>query len=268
MQHPPLANYHTHTPLCHHAEGPTDAYVRTAVRCGYDILGFSDHTPWRYATPGHVSRIRMLPEELDGYVRSLQRLRRQYEGRIKLYIGLEAEYYPAYMDWLLAEKERLGIEYLIFGCHYDTTDEGGLYFGRATEPDQIKRYAECAVAGMETGLYRYLAHPDLYLHRYPRFDRTAEEVARALCEAAARLDLPLEYNLAGLDCRPQPGCGMGYTTAEFWQVAAEYPVKAIVGCDAHAPSELDRVPEIERSAAWLRGLGLTVLDTLPGLGEG
>lgn len=265
MPHTPLANYHTHTPLCHHAEGPTEEYVRTAVRCGYDVLGFSDHTPWRYATPGFASRIRMLPEQLDGYAAELQALRRQYDGRIKLYIGLEAEYFPAYMDWLLAEKERLGLDYLILGCHYDTTDESGLYFGRATEPEQLQRYAECAITAMETGLYRCLAHPDLCLHRYPRFDRTAEAVCRALCEAAARLDVPLEYNLAGLDCRPQPGAGIGYTTDAFWQIAAEYPVKAILGCDAHAPAELDRTAQIAQRAAWLRGLGITVLDTLPGL---
>lgn len=207
----------------------------------------------------------MLPSQLEGYVRELQALRRQYEGRIRLYIGLEAEYYPAYMDWLLAEQQRLGIDYLIFGCHYDTTDEGGLYFGRAATPDQLRRYAECAVAGMETGAYRCLAHPDLCLHRYPAFDETAEEVSRTLCQAAARLDLPLEYNLAGLDCRPQPGCGIGYTTDEFWRIAAEYPVKAIIGCDAHAPEELDRTAQIAERAAWLRSLGITVLDTLPGL---
>lgn len=265
MQQKILANYHTHTPLCRHATGSPEEYVRAALRRGYDVLGFSDHTPWKYATPGFVSRIRMLPEDLEGYVRSIQALQRRYDGRIRLPIGLEAEYFPAYLDWLLAEKERLGIRYLILGCHYDTTDEGGLYFGRATTPDQLRRYAECAVAGMETGVYCCLAHPDLYLHRYPSFDKTAEEVAHTLCRAAVRLDIPLEYNLAGLTVRPQPGCGMGYTTREFWQVAAQYPVKAIVGCDAHAPGELATAAEMERAAAWLRSLGLTVLDTLPGL---
>jgi histidinol-phosphatase (PHP family) len=258
-----LANYHTHTALCRHATGTEEEYIAAALRTGFGVLGFSDHTPWAYATPGFISRIRMLPEELEVYVHTLRALREKYAGQLKLYIGLEAEYFPAYMDWLLEEKERLGIDYLIFGCHYDTTDENGHYFGRSTEASQILRYAECAVAGMETGAYRYLAHPDLYLHRYPAFDKTAEEVAHTLCRAAVQHDLPLEYNLAGLTCRPAGG--MGYTTREFWQVAAQYPVKAIIGCDAHAPEELEQGVEIAQARDFLASLGISVLDTLPGL---
>ena len=58
---------------------------------------------------------------------------------------------------------------------------------------------------------------------------------------------------------------LGYTRDEFWRIAAEYPVKAIMGCDAHAPSELDVVPAIEEKKAFLHSLGIPVLDTLPGL---
>ena len=63
-----LTNYHTHTTRCGHAEGTEEEYILTALRCGYKVLGFSDHTPWAYATPGFVSRIRMLPSQLDDYV--------------------------------------------------------------------------------------------------------------------------------------------------------------------------------------------------------
>ena len=47
-----LTNYHTHTTRCGHAEGTEEEYILTALRCGYKVLGFSDHTPWAYATPG------------------------------------------------------------------------------------------------------------------------------------------------------------------------------------------------------------------------
>ena len=63
-----LTNYHTHTTRCGHAEGTEEEYILTALRCGYRVLGFSDHTPWAYATPGFVSRIRMLPSQPDDYV--------------------------------------------------------------------------------------------------------------------------------------------------------------------------------------------------------
>ncbi len=260
-----IANYHTHTPLCHHACGTMEEYIQAALRSGFDVLGFSDHTPWAYATPGFVSRIRMLPEELDGYVGDLQQLRKKYAGQIKLHIGLEAEYFPAYMGWLQEQCERLGVEYLILGCHYDRTDETGMYFGRATKPEHLLRYSEQVVEGMESGAYRYLAHPDLFLNYYHTFDKTAERVCREICAAAAKQELPLEYNLLGQSMHSRAIGRLGYTTRAFWEIAAEYNVKAILGCDAHDPQQLDCMQAWADARAMLTGLNIPVLDTLPGL---
>ena len=63
-------NYHTHTTRCMHATGDDEDYVLSAIKGGYRILGFSDHTPWKYRTD-YVADMRMLPEELPGYVESL-----------------------------------------------------------------------------------------------------------------------------------------------------------------------------------------------------
>ena len=120
------------------------------------------------------------------------------------------------------------------------------------------------VEALETGLYRYLAHPDLFLNRVTAFDADAEKACRDICAAAARLDIPLEYNMAGLTLQDRPDGSLGYTRDEFWRIAAEYPVKAIVGCDAHAPSELDVVPAIEEKKAFLAEMGIEAsgLDNL------
>lgn len=196
-----LTNYHTHTTRCGHAEGTEEEYILTALRCGFKVLGFSDHTPWAYATPGFVSRIRMLPSQLDDYVLTLRGLREKYADKLHIRIGLEAEYFPAYLGWLREETERLDIEYLILGCHYDTTDEQDARasrFGGSPSTAHGRRYAEQVVEALETGLYRYLAHPDLFLNRVTAFDADAEKACRDICAAAARLDIPLEYNMAGL----------------------------------------------------------------------
>ena len=62
-------NYHTHTTRCMHATGSDEDYVLSAIKGGYQELGFSDHTPWKYHTD-YVADMRMLPEELPGYARS------------------------------------------------------------------------------------------------------------------------------------------------------------------------------------------------------
>lgn len=43
-------NYHTHTTRCMHAVGSDEEYVLSAIKGGFQILGFSDHTPWKYRT--------------------------------------------------------------------------------------------------------------------------------------------------------------------------------------------------------------------------
>lgn len=73
-----IANYHTHTTRCHHAEGEDRQYVETAIERGLKILGFSDHTPYYY-DGDYVSGVRMLPEEVEGYVESIQRLKDEYK---------------------------------------------------------------------------------------------------------------------------------------------------------------------------------------------
>ena len=158
-----LANYHTHTARCHHATGTEEEYIQTALRCGYKVLGFSDHAPWRYADPDFVSRIRMLPDQLPEYVSTLQGLKEKYADRIRLHIGLEVEYFPAYVDALAEESEKLGIEYWVFGCHYDLFWQVAADYPvkghRGLRRPRPRRTGSCSPATAETGIPAKPWHP-------------------------------------------------------------------------------------------------------------
>ena len=107
-------NYHTHTTRCMHATGSDEDYVLSAIKGGYQELGFSDHTPWKYHTD-YVADMRMLPEELPGYVESLRSLREKYRDQISIKIGLECEYFPAYIHWLKEKIKEYQLDYILFG---------------------------------------------------------------------------------------------------------------------------------------------------------
>ena len=92
-------NYHTHTTRCMHAVGDDEDYVRSAIKGGFQELGFSDHGPWKYHTD-FVSDIRMLPEDLPEYIESIRALKEKYRNQISIKIGLEYEYFPEYIHWL------------------------------------------------------------------------------------------------------------------------------------------------------------------------
>ena len=261
-----LANYHAHTTRCQHARGTEEEYVLQAIETGFEILGFADHSAWPYRSD-FVANMRMRLDELDGYVETVRALKEKYAGRIRIHLGMECEAFPEFYPWLREIRAKMGFDYFILGNHYDTNDEtGGFYFGRCANHAQIRRYMETTIAGMESGLFLYLAHPDLFLHRYPAFDAEAKRVCRALCEAALRLDMPLEYNLLGH--RRNPGARsqgyVGYTSREFWEVAAETGNRAIIGVDAHAPEDLDAgcAETYRRVRGMLQGMGVEVLDVM------
>ena len=37
-------NYHTHTKRCKHAGGSDEEYIESAIKSGFQELGFADHT--------------------------------------------------------------------------------------------------------------------------------------------------------------------------------------------------------------------------------
>ena len=254
------ANYHTHTMRCKHALGREEDYIRAAIAAGYDEIGFSDHTPWPYRN-GFVSGMRMDVGELDGYVRTIRELGEKYKDQIRVRVGLECEYFPEYMDWLFDKKRELELDYLILGNHFDETDETGAYFGRITTPQLLRRYVHTTVRGLETGEFLYLAHPDLYMRAYPEFDRDCRAAAMDLCRAIRELGLLAEYNLEGVRVSQNEGRVL-YPHPDFWEIAAQEHVRAIIGVDAHSPQVLEKTVLWQQSYDLLRGMGLEIATSL------
>ncbi|MDD4081471.1 MAG: histidinol-phosphatase [Eubacteriales bacterium] len=257
---PIRANYHTHTTRCKHAQGSDRDYVLAAIQGGFSRLGFSDHTPWPYPD-GFVSPTRMDMDELAGYVQSVNALKAAHAGEIEIRLGLEAEHYPEYTGWLLEMKQAHGVDYLLLGSHFDTRYEE-VYYGKISSPEHVVGYAKLTLEGIASGLYDCLAHPDLFLQAYPRFDDVCLKASRDICRAARDMDLPLEYNLSGFyNVRRRRG-GLGYPCLEFWQVAAEEGLSAIIGIDAHSPERMLDAPLYDLARQHLRALGIREVTSL------
>lgn len=120
-----IANYHTHTWRCGHAEGGEQDYVQQAVKAGLKTLGFSDHTPYDFFDAEPRNRpIRMKPEELPEYAAAIRKLANEYRDQIQILTGVEAEYYPKYFSRLLEMLKENGIQYMILGQHFLCTGTG------------------------------------------------------------------------------------------------------------------------------------------------
>lgn len=253
-------NYHTHTTRCNHASGSDEEYVLAAIKAGYTELGFADHTPWPY-TSKYISPMRMQLKELDAYIKSVRHLQKKYADQISIKLGLECEYFPEYLDWLKELKESGKVDYLIFGNHFYRSDETGEYFGRSiNKPEDIKVYVDEAIAGMETGLYSYLCHPDLFMRPYPTWDEHCARESRRLCENAKRIGIPLEYNLQGNIYNEQFN-EESYPHPKFWEIAAEVGNEVIIGVDAHRTKEFGR-SDYSDAEAFLTSLGAKLIKKI------
>ena len=186
-----------------------------------------------------VAHMRMKLDEFDDYKDSVLYLKDRYKKQIEIRFGLEAEYFPKYMDWLLDFCIENEIDYLIFGNHYYGTDEDHIYLGGA-KGKYIKGYFDTCVEGMKTGMYAYLAHPELILRSTGGvITPEIEEGFHRICKTSQDYNVPLEFNVLGM----QHNLRMGYEEyphSRFWQIAGQYDVKAIIGMDAHEVGDLNK----------------------------
>ena len=263
-----IGNYHTHTMRCGHATGSDEDYIRAAIEAGWTVLGFSDHAPWPYKSGYTNLGVRMTTDMVEEYCSAVRALKEKYKDKITIYLGLECEYFPEYMDWMREQKEKLGLDYLIFGNHFEDSDETGIYYGVAPLKEHAQSYCKNALLGMETGLFSYLAHPDLFLMSYPVFDETAREISETICRRAKELNIPLEYNLQGQRLEEKGKApGVGYPKRCFWEIAKEIGNEVIIGMDAHSPDALVDCERYDRAMEELRELGVKQIFELPGLGR-
>lgn len=248
------ANYHTHTWRCNHAVGNEEDYVISAIEQGFDILGFSDHTP-QFFPEGYTSKIRMATEELPNYCRVIRDLRDRHSKEIRIHVGLEVEYYPALFSQLLPALRDQGVEYILLGQHFLGNEQNQAYTGAPTADEEIlRRYCEQSMEAMQTGAFTYFAHPDLI--QFKGDHETYRKHMRRLCQEAKSCGLPLEMNMLGL------WSGRNYPDMRFWALAAEEGCQAILGWDAHAPEQLCK-PDAEKTLRMAaQRLGLELLETV------
>ncbi len=223
-------NYHTHTVYCGHATDSAEDYIKCAIEGGIKYMGFSDHAPFRFPD-GYEPGFRVPLARAKDYYEELANLREKYQGQIELVIGFEMEYYAEYFGDMLKVAKDSGAEYLILGQHYVVPENQGGVFSmeRHYKYEDLRAYADSLVAGMETGVFSYVAHPDMF--QFIGDNLFYREEMRKICIASRKLNIPLELNLLGIrDDRIYP-------KDEFWKVAGEEGAPVTFGLDSHRAAD-------------------------------
>ena len=239
------SNWHSHTFRCKHAAGDVADYCAEAMRAGITTLGISDHTP---TMDGRWANVRMDYAQMPDYINGIRYAASAYPS-IRIYAGLECEWVPAFgRDWFEGDlRERFGLDFIALAPHSFTmeTDSDHWYnsFLRSPTIDQkawLSGYGRYVVEAIGTGLFDYVAHPDLIGCFCTAWTPECVSVARDIAQAAHDAGIPLELNTSGFRKPPvtdEDGTVRSqYPWLPFWRIVAEEGVRVIVNTDAHAPS--------------------------------
>lgn len=255
------ANYHTHTYRCKHATGDAADYCQAAIHQGLKTLGFSDHAPLPDA---RWQSVRMEPGELVDYCEAIDEAQRRYP-HLRVYKGLEVEYLPEWTNYVQdVFFGEFGMDYLVGGAHwYPHEGEWLSLYGAPMTASMLRSYTDYLIEGMRSGLYAFIAHPDLFGNAYLVWDDIAWDCAKAMLSAAADLNLPMEINAYGLR-KPLLDTPEGrrhkYPWLPFWELAAACKTPVIVNSDAHRPEDV--TAKVDEALDIARRCGVTLVDDI------
>ncbi len=234
---------HIHTPLCGHALGEPEGIIEAADERGLRMITFTCHIPMPDDSFGGRG-IRMRREELPVYRRFVGEAKRLGEARgIEVRYGIEAEIFPdegvmAQMDEILKAEPFdfvLGSLHHQLPAYHTWLRERGL----VTDAEVIRHYFRHLEAGMHSGRYDSVAHPDLirlYGTLAGPFDPADyEEVIRGALRAAAESGSCWEINTSGKFKGQGPHI---HPLPEIFAWAVEEGVAFTLGSDTHAPEML------------------------------
>ena len=234
----PICDYHMHTPLCGHAAGSPCEYAQRALEIGLQEIGFSDHAPFVVKPlPG----ITMETEELPVYHRMIEDVRKKFEGRLTIRVGIEADFIPGYEEKTRAIVDAYPYDYVIGSVHF-IKDWG---FDNPEERQQwnehdintvYRDYFELLRASARTGFYNIIAHPDLV----KKFGNRATADMTAEIEKTAQVfkksGVAIEINTSGR----RKTVGEMYPALKDLAIYCRAGVPLTFGSDAHKPEEVGR----------------------------
>ncbi|MDR3303870.1 MAG: histidinol-phosphatase [Treponema sp.] len=267
---------HTHTVFC---DGNDD--VETYCRAAYDkrlfAIGFSAHAPITRKT-GWTSDWHLPDERLHEYLDALHEARRRWEGKLRVFIGLEIDFIDGLMGPADRDYREMGLDYCIGSTHYLLPPHGapfavdgspesfetGLREGFSNDIDAlVNAYWDNEEAMIRAGGFDILGHIDLIKknNANERWFSPESEMYRArlvrVAECVAQSRVPaVEVNTGGLN---RGKTRETYPSLPLLTLLRARNVPAIITADAHRACHLDGHYETALATLLRAGYSDTVL---------
>ncbi len=165
-----LRDFHIHTTFSDGKNTPEEV-VREAIKKGIECIGFSDHSYTFFDDSYCVSQ-----ENTPVYKDEIERLKSKYADKIKIYCGIEQDYYSA--------ESTGGYDYVIGSVHYVKAGQEYIPVDESTEA--LKRAVEKYFNG------DYIKFAEEY------FKTVAKVAEKTNADIIGHFDLVSKFNESGL----------------------------------------------------------------------
>ncbi len=239
-----IPDYHIHTARCKHASGTMEEYVQQAVKIGLNEIAFTDHIP---LPNGFDTAHRMLPEEMDAYLKEIEHLQETYP-QIKILCGIEADFYDGFETYLSDFLNQYNFDLVILSVHFiKDWPEGNWAFSYSFTDKSLTEiyndYLEALLRGIRTGLFNIIGHLDLVKSaEQPLLQENSALIKQIMLEAKKQ-NMAIEINSSGL----RREINEPYPAFSFLPMITEAGLPLTLGSDAHEPQQVGfAFPEIEK----------------------
>ncbi|MEG0024058.1 MAG: histidinol-phosphatase [Akkermansia sp.] len=250
-----MTDYHTHTPLCLHAEGTVEQYVQAALAQGLKEYGIADHAPMPNEP---FDDWRMRQSDIPAYLDWIQRAKSLASGHpLAIKCGLECDWIQGIEPWIEHLQTLHSWDYLIGSVHYlddhwAFDDPQSLSFWSRTDiNDAWERYWTIYTQMVRSGFFQIMGHADLIGKFGYKPEGDLRRFYEPAIQAIADTGSILEINTAGW----RKPCAHQYPTVEFLKLAQSANIPIAINSDAHSPQELGK--DFTKAKELAKSLGFT-----------
>ena len=225
-----MVDIHNHTPLCNHASGSEEEFVKEAINKKIKIFGFADHAPMEFD-----KEYRMKFNEMQKYEEKINSLKGKYKDKIKILTGYEVDFTPM-VDKRVLQRD---VDYLIGSVHF--LDNWGFdnpefikEWERRDVDDVYKEYFSLIEKMANSKLFQIVGHIDLikvFGHKPKRF---IKDLAKDAIKAIKKNNLVVEVNTAGLRKKAKEI----YPGDEILEMILDEGIDVTTSSDAHSVNQV------------------------------
>jgi histidinol-phosphatase (PHP family) len=230
-----VPDMHTHTPLCHHAQGAPEEYVAAAVRAGLPEISFTDHAP---DPGGYDAEFRMDLADFPEYQRMITGLKAP--PGFSILFGIEADFHERTAAFLKTWLPQAPFDIVLGSVHYlgDWGFDNPVNMEQWDKVDVAQTWAHyfrSITAMADSRLFDVAAHLDLpKIFRFRPDDRRLKELALPALDRLAAAGMAIEISTAGL----RKLVGEIYPSLPLLGWACERGIPVCFSSDAHKPEQV------------------------------